>query len=1051
MWMEQISESTIRCISGEQFLELDIVSGATIYRKDFRHRIDGLSAVMQLSNGNYFLGTLGLGCSVISTKGETLEYYDLETDLGKLVISYIGKSPDGDIWILHTKGMEIFAFNSSKPKIFYDEIVFGKVISNIWVKGKGLIFATLAGLHELEIYDISNYSIHSISNLSVTKIDRVAGDIFINDYDKLCHYSDLNVKPVFNLNREITTFDYAEPNWLHVAFEGRVSSFRMGEDGQLTLMNESATSMTVRHMESDEHGNTWGWSHQTPLYRLKPSESGNVEVTKIANPGGLDLPEGYNRIAVTRDGPVIFGRDRVIRLLARSGEWEVALMETGMGVPLAEALYHDSVGLQGWLVYEDKEVEFNQVVRFTWPEEGPPQWELIPWLDMNRIGKIRHVRYFPEPDPYLMFVGLNGLLTMQADLSDVIPAPSNPIIWSEGSTGMGGANMELKYNEPVGRFRFGAPGRELYYPVRFQTRIVGLNNEWSEPSEFSDRDVGQLIAGNYRFEVRGVDPFGRSGPASGFDMRIHPPWHLTWWGLTWLAILGLMFFGMLVVVTVRNRVRWMRIRQIELEGLIHERTFELEKANSIKDEFIANLSHEIRNPLNGVIGLIRQLKEGGVPSAGSIKALKSAADYLHLTVEEVLDFSKLETGKITISKDTFDLESVAAGVIQIYRKQADEKGLVVDYAIWSPTDDFILSDESKIQQILGNLVNNAVKFTDAGRIDVEIGLLQSGNETQIRIRVKDTGHGISEDDQQLIFEKFYQVQRGGRPTSGTGLGLTLVKAYTEALGGLLELDSREGSGTEFTVSIPVETVPMRATSTKASSLNLELAVLIVEDMEYNRLHLEDVLRGNGCTVYSAADGSKGLELAMEREFDMVFLDWELPGINGYEISKRLRSDSGPNQFTRIIAMTAYTGRGIREKCREAGMNAFLSKPLNANALTRELIRRYIDSAGNLAEMNFHGDWEGHKQRWLDIFNENKGKVQIAFDGEDVGAVALEAHKLLGHLRMIRTRRIGDHLLDLLTAANAGDLDGARMEWQQIEGCLDWLIIEFGYLEPGDQS
>ncbi|MEY3001515.1 MAG: hypothetical protein RL648_1729, partial [Verrucomicrobiota bacterium] len=368
----------------------------------------------------------------------------------------------------------------------------------------------------------------------------------------------------------------------------------------------------------------------------------------------------------------------------------------------------------------------------------------------------------------------------------------------------------------------------------------------------------------------------------------------------------------------------------------------------------------------------------------------------------------------------------------------------------------VRSDSRKLQQIVGNLASNAIKFTERGRVHVGV-LLRSRGEAEglLRIWVEDSGRGIPAPDQERIFEKFFQVREESLKTSGTGLGLTLVHRFVDLLGGALEVESEPGKGSTFFVSLPVGMEDARPSAVVAEALPLVegLEVLVVEDMEYNRILLDQMLSGLGCRVALAEDGLQGLQMGREGSYEVIFLDWDLPGMNGLEVARALRADPAVDPSTRIIGMTAAATVELRLRCLEAGMNEFIGKPLSSERL-RQILRGVvlrpclIEGKGLLAELPSEGGWAPVLQRWEGYLVEYSDELSAAMEAAESEAVRKAAHRLLGHLRMVKMAQVPERVTALMLAAQAADSGAMQLEWgrlrpllrrlrKDIERCLDW--------------
>jgi signal transduction histidine kinase/CheY-like chemotaxis protein len=844
-----------------------------------------------------------------------------------------------------------------------------------------------------------------------------------------------------DLEREITTFGLTGTGELAVGFHDRLMVYELLGGGAVEELAMIPLENALERLELDGEGRLWGWAARTPLLEVYPGTGDTWRHRWHGTAGGYDL-EGEHRLAMTAGGPVL----RIAgALVARKGErWQVGGLDGLPGWPEAMDFVRRGDGWMGWMIHWDGEKGTNLLYEVEWPDGGEAGWSLLPWLDMKDLGKVHVLEVVPEPSPRFYIGGLRGIMTARRELSGQIPVPAAPVVYRGERPHRAEEAMTIGYGEDLLRFHFSSPTGDLYYPVRYQTRLSGRDEAWSPPSEIPLRELGSVPKGRYRFEVRAVDPFGRVSPSRGTELRILPPWYDTGWA--W----GGYVTGALVVVfgLVRIRERQLRSRQAELEALVEDRTAELKQANEFKNEFIANLSHEIRNPLNGVIGFIRQLKEGeGIPSR-NLTALKGASTYLQTTVEQVLDFSRLESGKLSVSRDVIDLRETVLGAIEIYRQEAVGKNISLTAHIGLREGVGVVSDFRKIQQIVGNLTGNAVKFTSRGSVHVGAVVQEDGSQGRLKIWVEDTGTGIGPEHRERIFEKFFQVPCGEGQLEGTGLGLTLVKHFAEVLEGGIDLKSEPGRGSTFVVTVPVgvKALPEKPATGTSDRPFEGLRVLVVDDHEYNRLVLEDLLGGMGCEVEQAVDGPEGLERALGGDFGVVILDWDLPGMKGLEVARRLRAAGTSGRGCRLVGMTAFATEDVREQCLQAGMQAFLSKPLDVAGLKAILAEcsdptGLIEGAGLLEEMAIRRDWETVAGRWKDDFAGTVVELERVMADTDTEAIRKVAHRLLGHLRMIRAREVPERLQDLLTAAAAGDLEGVRLEWKDLGDLLKRLGAE----------
>jgi len=361
-----------------------------------------------------------------------------------------------------------------------------------------------------------------------------------------------------------------------------------------------------------------------------------------------------------------------------------------------------------------------------------------------------------------------------------------------------------------------------------------------------------------------------------------------------------------------------------------------EESDRLKSAFLANMSHEIRTPMNGIMGFSMMLADPSLQNQtreAYAKIITSSCDQLLHIVNDIIDISKIEAGQIDILQSAFDLRELLEEVISFYEPAAREKGidLVVKPLSGVFSDNHqIITDRTKLRQVMHNLLSNAVKFTNSGKIVFSWEL----TDGSLKVEVEDTGIGIESDLQSIVFERFRQVETSyTKKYGGTGLGLSITKAYIEKMGGTISVRSEFGKGSTFSFILPCKIAEFDNKETKEvqknSQLKNDMTILIVEDEEINWLYLNEILKKRVKTL-NAVTGAQAVEYIKNYpEIEIVLMDIKLPDINGLELTKIIKQT---NDKIKVIAQTAFALSGDREKALAAGCSDYITKPVKKEDL-----------------------------------------------------------------------------------------------------------------------
>mgnify|MGYP003925348037 CR=1 FL=1 len=418
---------------------------------------------------------------------------------------------------------------------------------------------------------------------------------------------------------------------------------------------------------------------------------------------------------------------------------------------------------------------------------------------------------------------------------------------------------------------------------------------------------------------------------------------------TWPAWL-LLVASLLITAAVQFFIANLQWQNQRVRAEVQRRTRQLRAALRLAREgmearsrFLAKISHEIRTPLNGIIGMTELLIDSGLTreqqeSAGLIL---SAGRHLLAVVNDTLDLSKIEAGKLVLAEEPLDLAALLRESERIFLPVAEQKRLALRVSAGEGLPGIVKGDATRLRQILWNLISNAVKFTETGAVSVHVR--RGSAPPRLRFEVRDTGPGIAREDLERLFEPYFQSTQPGKAAKGTGLGLAISRRLAELMGGEMGCESQPGAGSLFWFEVPLP--PCEAPRTGMAGSHASMAdvaagasVLLVEDNEVNQKVSQRLLERFGCRVTVASNGAEALEAVRRQAFDVIFMDCQMPVMDGFEAARQIRRLGGALAATPIVALTAHAMESERTRCLQSGMNDVVTKPVSLESLRQALER-----------------------------------------------------------------------------------------------------------------
>lgn len=491
----------------------------------------------------------------------------------------------------------------------------------------------------------------------------------------------------------------------------------------------------------------------------------------------------------------------------------------------------------------------------------------------------------------------------------------------------------------------------------------------------------------------------------------------------------------------------------EYQHLLRESKQSTEALAKAKEQFFANMSHEIRTPMNAISGFTKILLRSNLDKdqKEQVEIINKSSEHLLKLLNDILDFSKLQAEKLQLESSVFNLKQVCVETIQLLQESADKKGLQLNF-IFVDQPEFLIGDPHRLKQILLNILNNSIKYTETGEVRLEVTSKKTKDHLLVQFRVNDTGIGISKSQQAKLFQEFEQANQSSF-SKGSGLGLAITKKLVMLHNGEIDLKSDEGKGTVITIKLKYDlssTPPLEVAMDQFDD-NLEtVRVLIADDEPFNVKLLSTLLSRHRISHDEAFDGQKAHDLLMKNEYDVILLDLKMPEMNGWQIVESIKSQPGPNRNKPFIALTATITKLDQKKGQEVGFDYIMRKPFDENKLFEFIASNArvkspdarVQDQVDLSSLYSMGDKE-FVEDMVETFIlsacDGMNAILAGFEAGDFDKIALMAHRIVAPARHFKAVTLVHLLKDLQQRAEANSVSITPEMLQKIEWELDQVI------------
>lgn len=1036
-----------------------------------------LTAYVRLPDGNHIVGTVNGGLLIMSSDGQVIRIIDTRDHPAAKLIQSIYVRRDGQIWCTTSDGI-LRLDSTGRNTLFHSRNGLDGDAQEIdWTNGR-FHLSTQTGTYRLAPAAVGHAA--SFERLSALKeiyttLSAHDGGLLMGRHGGIDFFDGTSIRTLYEVLAKgiykILPTRFSPGNYILSEGDALVL-LRPQPGGGFSHSTFAQFPDFIASLAEDTRGRIWAGTLSQGALVADPASATNEIV--------IDPDTGNplrGRISLTRSDTdlFLFAEQRVLRAALDGTGLKTLLPLPGVLPSFAQAAptsRHTVVAFKR--VGASSATSWGQGLGvLSLGENDHADWHELDVPALESIGLVQTMKFTEENGRQVLWLGgTEGLLRLDYNAIARASAPPTPSIRLDSALS-GTAVHPGVMDFPFSGHRLGfqvfigdsTRGRDWF----LQVRLGQGDATWSPASSRRAYEFSNLSEGTYRFEVRTVNAAGLASEPAVFTFRILPPWYRSNGAYLGYALaLALGVWG-----TIRIRERRMLAQQAVLETLVQQRTSELVKANAAKDEFLAGVSHEIRNPMNGVIGISESLRTTDLDPESRRKfgLLRQCASHLSSLLEDILDISKVQAGVIELESKPFDLHELVDTVAAMAASDSEKYQIPVDTAISPGVPRYLMGDPRRIRQILLNFVSNALKFSGRGKVDVTVWCQPATrpDRTEVIFAISDDGPGISPDEQRKLFTRFERgaAANHGR-VPGTGLGLALCKGFAERMGGRVWLESEPGHGSCFYFSAPFTPAPLpeeELGTAVPKTDTLSQAALVVDDQEYNRIVLVDLLSTLGYQVHAAGSGPEALKQAAEDDFGLVFLDYDLPGMSGLEVARGIRQLPNRTAHAHILATTAFSTPEKRQQCLDAGMNSFLGKPVTLERLRKALADAAPESSepgpslpgpvspsDGLANLRLLArkkqvSFDDELALYLSELQVELDQLDEALLQEHSADAAHYAHRLCGRFSFIYERELEQLLRDIEENAAHGHWADARRRRSEVETAVASMRLRLASSSP----